>query len=436
MRALVLLIYRLIWLILGMVVPVILRWRARHKKEDLSRRQERYGHASRPRPSSGHLYWLHGASVGETVSSLVLAKAMINANPDAHVLITSGTVTSAKMLEQRIETLGLSARITHQYHPYDHPVWIKRFLDHWRPDLVVMMESEIWPNMVMMSNERRHPVAMASAQISEKSLRYWAGRGHLLARTMFPVFRRIITVDAIQEARFDSLPTRPGTVLVGGSMKAAAPALTDNPELRQQITAAADGRLVVLMASSHDGEEKIFLDAMSAVNQSGGFMSVIAPRHIVRGAAIRQMVEAEGMTTGQHSRGEPPAPNQQVFIADMMGEMGGLIRAADIIVLGGAFGNIGGHNPMEMAALDKGVISGPHTFKNTAAFELIDTHGGLITASTSSAVADAITVLAASATLLDKHNHGAAKAYQVLADAAAATAQVLMALTNDGGPQS
>lgn len=433
MRALVLLIYRLIWLLLGPMVPVILRWRARHNKEDLSRRQERYGIASRPRPATGALYWLHGASVGETVSSLVLARAMITADPAAHVLITSGTMTSALMLEQRVKELGLYQNITHQYHPYDHPVWVKRFLDHWRPDLVVMMESEIWPNMVMISTERDHPVAMASAQISEKSRRFWSGRGHLLARTLFPMFRLIMAVDSIQKARFDSLPTRPGTVQVGGSMKAAAPALADNPTLKAEIAAAADGRQVVLMASSHEGEEKTFLDAMSAVNQSGGFYSVIAPRHIIRGSAIRQMVEAEGMTVGQHSQSERPAPHQQVFIADVMGEMGGLIRAADMIILGGAFEKLGGHNPMEMAALDKGVISGPHTHKNTAAFELIHAHGGLITARTPSAVADAITFLAASATLLDKHNHGAGAAYQVLADAAATTAKALVALTSSGG---
>jgi 3-deoxy-D-manno-octulosonic-acid transferase len=435
MQRATIIIYDLIWMAIAPIIPLLLRWRGLRNKEDSTRYSERYGYPSRTRPAGDSpIYWLHSASVGESVSALALAKAMLDLTDDAHVLITSGTLTSAQMLDQRIHDMGLSHRIIHQFHPYDHPVWVTRFLDHWRPDLVVMLESEIWPNMAMLSAKRGLPVAMASAQISAKSVRLWSSIGRILGGIVFPAFDKIIAVSEDQKARFDNLPTRPGAVMVGGSMKTAAPALKDNPDLHRTITEAANGRMVVLLASSHDGDETIFLQAMEAINQNGGFYSIIAPRHINRGDAIKQMAATKGLTAGQHQQGEPPAPHQQVWVADMMGEMGGLIRAADIIVLGGAFGHLGGHNPMEMAALSKGVISGGNTFKNTAAFTLLAQHNGLITAAAATDIADAITILASSPTSLAKHNQGAATAYQGVAAAAVATATALKALTLKAKP--
>ena len=425
-------IYRLIWVILGLIIPLLLRWRSFKGKEDLSRRKERYGHPSKQRNMGiSQLYWLHGASVGESISSLVLAKAIIDQNPSAHILITSGTMTSANMLEQRITELGLTASITHQYHPHDHPVWVSRFLDYWRPDMVVMMESEIWPNMVTISAERNVPVAMASAQISEKSLRFWTGRGRLLAQAVFAKFTAILAVDAIQQDRFLQLNVAPAKISISGSMKAAAPALVDDIALSQSLNDAANGRTILLLASSHDGEEKIFIDAFSALNQSEQFFGIIAPRHINRGNSICDFLRQENINRGQLSRNEAPASHHQVWVADAMGKMGSLIRCADVIVLGGGFASLGGHNPMEMAALGKGVISGPNTHKNTAAFDLLDQHGGLITAATPSAIADAVTQLSASPMLLGNHNQGASFAYRILADAAIEAAQMITAISRN-----
>ena len=435
MAGFILTLYRMIWLLLGVFVPLILKWRSIKGKENTARFGERYGIASAPRPDdNAPLYWVHGASVGEAMSALVLAKAMIEATSGVHVLITSGTLTSAQILAVRIKELGLSHAITHQFHPYDHPVWVRRFLRHWRPDLVVMMESEIWPNMVTISGGDGIPVVMASAQISLKSLRFWSGMGRCMATTIFPVFSRIIAVDDIQKARFKCLPIKGNVIISGGSMKAAAPKLGDNKALRGAIEVAANGRMIVLLASSHDGEERIFLDALAMVNQAGGFYGVIAPRHIDRGGAIRQMIETEPpktkpLKTGQYQLNEAPHSNQDIWIADTMGVMGGLIRSADIIVLGGGFAALGGHNPMEMAALSKGVISGAKTYKNTAAFTLLQEHGGVIIAETAATVGDAITMLAASPTALEKYNLGAEYAYNILGDSAMKTALTLTALS-------
>ena len=408
MAASIIILYRLVWRLIGLGLPFYLRARAAQGKEDLKRLGERYGYSMHKRPH-GLVYWLHGASVGETVSSLTLAQAILDQQPSSSVLITSGTKTSAELAKQRIKGMT-NRRVFHQYHPHDHPRWINRFLDHWQPDLVVMMESEIWPNMITLSAERGLPLAMASAQVSTQSMRRWRGLGRLMAKALFPKFNAILAIDADQKANFDQLVDNPENVLIGGSMKAAAAPLDDQPHLRQAITAAADGRPIILLASSHDGEETLFMEALEAINQSKNYWAVMAPRHPHRGNAIRDMITANDGVTGQRSKNEAPDAAMDYWIADAMGEMGGLIRAADVIVLGGGFAALGGHNPMEMAALGKGVISGQHIFKNNAAFDALDAEQAVIFADSAVEIADAINLLTTSSTRLDLLNKGAKRA--------------------------
>ena len=417
--------YRLLWLPVGLVMPLILFWRSYKGKEDSTRLGERYGIASLSRPSSvTSLYWLHGASVGESVSSLVLAMALLKSEPKSHILITSGTVTSQHMLNRRIDDLGLSDRISCQYHPHDKSGWVERFLDHWRPDALVMMESEIWPNMTTISHGRGIPVMMASAQISYKSMRRWSGFARFLARPVFATLSMVITTDKEQADRFESLIPQ-DRITIGGSMKAAAPQLPTSQTMVDKITEGAAGRLIVLLASSHDGEEDVFVDAMEAINQSGSFLGIIAPRHLNRTPAIVSILDENGLTTSLRSRGQFPEPSTKIWIADAMGEMGSLIEAADIIVLGGGFAKLGGHNPMEMAAFGKGVISGPHIFKNKPIFSLLETHQGVLFVDNASKLGDTITMLSASQTMRDSLNSGAAAAYNTLTDAAEHTARLI-----------
>ena len=425
-------VYRALWQIIGLFLPLYLRMRASQGKEDLSRLQERYGKTSIQRPE-GPLYWLHGVSVGETVSSIVLAEHLLSLKPNAHVLITSGTVTSAEMAAQRIT----SDRIIHQYHPHDHPRWVTRFLDHWSPELVVMRESEIWPNMVTLSAQRT-PVTMASAQVSASSLSKWTSYGRSMAKAIFPCFELIMAVDHLQEERFQRVMDDPEKVKIGGSMKAAASALPDQPEWQQTITKSADGRQVILLASSHDQEEDLFIEAINAINQNNAYFAIIAPRHIGRGDAIVQMLKTKGGNLdrnqiGQRSKNKAPSAETIWWVNDAMGDMGALIRAADIIVLGGGFAALGGHNPMEMANLGKGIISGRQVFKNQLTFDQLKANNGVIFADHTGDIADAITLLSASPTALDKLNKGAIRTAEAAKDAALETASVLVELAADPG---
>ena len=421
-----LIFYRLIWNLLSFIVPALLLWRSHKGKEDSTRLNERYGMASLKRPQNiDKLFWLHGVSVGESVSSLVLAMALLKLSPKSHILITSNTITSQHMLRERINDLGLENKISVQTHPYDKSKWIKRFLDHWKPDAAVMMESEIWPNMITLSHEHNIPVMMASAQISNKSLRRWTGVAKPLAGPIFNAISKIIAIDETQVAHFNALITKDKTA-IGGSMKAAAPRLPVKHDLVKDIIDGAAGRNIILLASSHETEEVLFIEAMEAINQTGAFMGIIAPRHVMRGDSIENLILNAGMTTSRRSKGDFPDQTTKIWIADAMGEMGSLIEAADLIVLGGGFSPLGGHNPMEMAALGKGVLSGPNVFKNNTIFDLLKENKGCLIVKTASELADNLTMLAASSTQLQALNNGAVLSYNMLTDAADKTARIMI----------
>ena len=419
-------LYRSLWEVFALIVPTLLIFRSYKGKEDSTRLHERYGISKIPRPQNiKRLYWLHGVSVGESVSSLVLGIALLKADPNSHILITSNTLTSQHMLRNRLKDLGIENKISIQTQPYDKSKWVKSFLNHWKPDVAVMMESEVWPNLVALSAEQGIPVLMASAQISDKSLKKWDGFGRHLAHVVFQSFSMIITIDQDQADRFSKLvPDQ--KITVGGSMKAAAPQLPVNGEMVDEIIKGAAGRTIILLASSHETEEVLFVDAFEAINQSGAYLGIIAPRHINRTGIIEGLLNDANITHSKRSSGKFPDQKTKIWIADAMGEMGSLVKAADLIVLGGGFAKLGGHNPMEMAALGKGVISGPNVFKNTKIFKTLSDKRGCIFVETASALADTLTSLNTSTTQLNGLNHGAVLAYNQLTDAADQTAHLVM----------
>ncbi|XDZ65106.1 3-deoxy-D-manno-octulosonic acid transferase [Alphaproteobacteria bacterium LSUCC0684] len=423
--------YRFLVTLISPLLPIYLWLRSLKGKEDKSRLQERFGKASQPRPD-GVLLWLHGASVGETVSSLALARAVLKARPDAMILITSGTVTSAEMVEERLHQMGMEAQVIHQYIPLDVPHWVRRFLRHWRPDIAIILETEIWPSLIVETDNAGIPVLLASAQLSARSFRLWSGAGRRLARVIFPKIHTVFAVDPHHASKFSSLENPPQRVQVMGSMKTAAGPLPDIPLLQDALNRCADGRQIILLASSHEGEETLFLEVMERLGGPDQFLGIIAPRHIDRAKAIHAEITARGEAANLRSQQRWPERDHRFWIADQMGEMGGLFRAADVIVLGGAFARLGGHNPMEAAALGKGVISGTHVFKNTAAFRLLKDRGGVIFADTAKDIAAAITDLTSSATRRSSLNKGAVNAYRMVAGKADELAGQILQLVRKG----
>ena len=323
------------------LASVLLQRRAAAGREDPSRLDERLGHASQGRPE-GPLVWLHGVSVGESVSLLSLVDGLKARRPDIALLVTSGTRTSADLLARR-----LPPGVLHQYVPVDTPSAVRRFLDHWRPDLGVFAESELWPNLILTARRRGTRLVLASARITEGTARTWR-RAPASARRLLSAFDLILPQDRSTADRLRALGADCGREL---NLKRAGGPLTVDPVELARLQGLAAGRPVVLAASTHPGEDALIAEAAEGL----GALLVIAPRHPERGAEIAAALKAP-----RRAMGEEPGPETPVWIADTLGEMGLFFRLADVVVMGGSFpGGIGGHNPLEPARLGAPVITGP-----------------------------------------------------------------------------
>ena len=342
-------LYRAATGLLSPFIPGVLRGRARKGKEDPARLGERLGRPSAARPA-GPLVWLHGASVGETVSLLPVVERLRRERPDLTVLVTSGTTTSAELLARR-----LPAGALHQYIPVDTPGASARFLDHWRPDLAVFVESELWPNLLLGAKARGAKLALISARITEESARGWA-RFPTLAKSLLGAFDLILPQDVRTGVRLKAL----GALLDGyANLKLVGePLPADAAELARLRQAAGD-RLIVTAASTHPGEEPLIA---SAVEKTGRYpLLVIVPRHPARGPRLATELRAHNRTIALRSAGEPLTAETDVYVADTLGELGLFFRLGDVAVMGGSLvPDIGGHNPLEAARLDRPVVHGEH----------------------------------------------------------------------------
>ena len=323
------------------LAPLILKRRAKAGREDPLRLGERLGRAGAPRPP-GPLVWLHGVSVGETVSLLALVEGLRARRPDLGLLVTSGTRSSAELLARR-----LPAGVRHQYVPVDTPGAVRRFLDHWRPDLGVFAESELWPNLILTARRRGTRLVLASARITEGTARTWR-RAPASARRLLSAFDLILPQDRATADRLRTLGAACGREL---NLKRAGSPLSCDPSELERLQGLTAGRPVILAASTHPGEERLVAHAAEGL----GALLILAPRHPDRGPEI-----AAALGAPQRSLGQSPGPHDPVWIADTLGEMGLFFRLADLVVMGGSFpGGIGGHNPLEPARLGAPVITGP-----------------------------------------------------------------------------
>ncbi|MCI4643729.1 MAG: 3-deoxy-D-manno-octulosonic acid transferase [Hyphomonadaceae bacterium] len=352
---------------LGLALPLLLSARVRSGKEDTARLNERRARALPPRPP-GRLVWLHGASVGESMVLLGLAERLLDRD-DISVLMTSQTLTSANMLATR-----LPDRTFHQMAPIDTPAIAQRFIRHWRPDLVVFAEGEIWPNLLREAAQSGAGMALVNARMTEKSREGWA-RWPGFARTVFARFDVILAADIGTAGALESLSGKP--VGLPGNLKAALPPpLASTEELDMLKASFLAERPCLLAASTHPGEESVFLDAVETLSPRPAL--ILAPRHPERADAIMTDLAARGLKTARRSKGDTPTGETDILLADTIGEMGLWYRLADAVFLGGATAEgIGGHNPIEPLQLGKRVITGPHGFNFSEVFPELEAAGAL-----------------------------------------------------------
>ena len=362
-----------------------LGWRLRAGKEDPARLGERLGRASRPRPA-GVLVWLHGASVGEGVSLLPLVDALLARG--ARVLLTTGTVNAARVLVPR-----LPSGVIHQFVPLDLPGAVGRFVAHWKPDLAVLAESELWPNLVEALHRAAVPLALVNARMSARSARRWARApgfiGALLRRTALCLCQT--EADA---GRYRALGA--GRVAVTGLLKYDVPAPAADAEALAAFTAAVGPRPLWVAASTHEGEEDALIEAHLLLRRDvPDALTVVAPRQPNRGPPLLAEAQRRGIASAARSRGDAPGAATALYVADTLGELGLWFRAAGLVFVGNSLVPPGGgQNPIEPARLGCAILHGPHTDNFSDVYPALDAAGG------GAEVGDAAHLAEAAATLL------------------------------------
>ena len=411
-------LYRAGTAVLAPLVRGYLLWRCRHGKEDQARLGERLGLAGATRPS-GPLVWIHGASVGEAVSVLGLIARLCHERPGLQLLMTTGTVAAARLLQDR-----LPAKVIHQFVPIDAPQAVERFLDHWRPDLALWVESELWPNLVLATHRRNIPMVLVNGRLSAGSEARWRVVPGLI-RPVLSAFALCLTQDETQAERFRRLGANP--VASVGNLKAAAGPLAADTRAVDMLRRQIGDRPVWLAASTHTGEEEVAAAGHSLIaGAHPGLLTIVAPRHPGRGADIAATLGERGLRVARRAAGETIGSETDIYLADTMGELGLFFRLASIAFIGGSLTSKGGHNPFEAALLDCAILHGPD-MRNCA-----DMAGPLAAAGASLTVEDAPSLAKAVSRLLaDPHERGAraAAAARVAAKYAGALDAVLERLS-------
>ena len=365
--------YRILSWILTPIIPVVLLWRAHKGKEVKERLGERVGKATIAR-SSGKLIWFHAASMGESSSVVPVIKRLLECHPEATVLMTTVTVTSAKNIGEKLPKGAI-----HQFAPVDTPIAIARFLKHWKPDVAFWVESEFWPNMMEMTHDTGCPMVLLNARVSRRSFRRWQ-RFRTSIEQLLCLFTMILAKSDEDASRLRNLGADAHKVSVQGNLKFSAPALEADPKLTSEILGQIGGRRIWLAASTHSGEEEIIAGVHNQVKTTyPDLLTVIVPRHSRRGKEIAATIEKMEMRVALRSAKDEISSSTDIYVADTMGELGIFYRLAGIVFIGGSLVPHGGQNPFEPALLDCTILYGPHmdNFKEFC-HELEVVHGAVL----------------------------------------------------------
>ena len=362
----------------------ILRRRISAGKEDSERSEERIGQPGMPRPE-GEIIWMHSASIGEVVSILRVVEVIGKLRPELRFLITTGTLSSAKLLLRR-----MPRRTIHQFLPYDVRSAVEGFLDHWRPSLGIWTESELWPALICETHRRGIPLLFVNARMSKRSYRRWRWIPGFAASLL----RRFCTalVQDSETGRYLQRLGLPGSrIEVTGSLKMGAGMLPHDSGAEAEFVEACGKRRIWLAASTHSGEEEIVADAHSLLEErQEGTLLIVVPRHPERGGEVAAMLSARGFRVRRRSTGELPRADDQIYVADTLGELGLWYRVAPVSFVGGSLVRSGGHNPYEPALLESAIVHGPHLFNFAQDFGRLESAGATMRVTSARELADAV----------------------------------------------
>lgn len=341
--------YKIITILLYPVIRIGLFIRKIKGKEDETRFRERFGLPSISRPK-GYLIWVHAASVGESMSALSLINHLTDTYPMCNILLTTGTVTSAKVIANK-----LPERVFHQYTPVDVHFFVKRFYDYWKPDLAILVESELWPNLINYGSKVSKMI-LINARMSDKSYAKFNFFKYI-ASELLNQLSLIMTQSEQDFERFSSLTST--KVINVGNLKYASEKLPILPLLIQDIKQQTIGRTILVAASTHrDDETKLFAALPTLTSYFENLLLIIVPRHPQRTVQIVDEARANNIKIAIRTNHDLITPGVKVYLANTLGELGSFYELADYVFIGGSFKN-GGHNPIEPAHFKKPIIFGP-----------------------------------------------------------------------------
>ena len=381
--------YRALTWAAGPLIHRYMQRRLNAGREDPQRFRERFGDASATRPD-GPLVWLHASSVGESLSMLSLIERLRRERLEVVILMTSGTVSSARILENRLP-LG----VIHQFVPVDRMSWVRRFLDHWQPDLVLWVESEFWPGVLSEVKRRAIPAMLMNARISARSWRGWR-RAPWMIRRILQTFDLCMAQTELDAERLRDL----GAVNIAcpGNLKFAAEPLPADPDTLAALEAATAARPRWLAFSTHPGEEETIAAAHRIlVRNLPDILTIIVPRHPARGPEIEKILAASGTPVSIRSRSQLLDKDIGFLLADTMGELGVFFRLTDIAFVGGSLVPHGGQNPIEPARLGCAIVHGPHMENFLAIESELNTAGASTVATTAEEIAREVGTLLSNA---------------------------------------
>lgn len=340
-------------------------------KEHITRLSEKRGLASLP--TKPNVIWCHAASVGEYNALKILLLKWTAEFPHLTFLVTTITITSAEIAQKDIDQ---GAKWQHQFAPLDHPLFINRFLNHWKPSLFLSMESEIWPYTLHSLKKRQVACLLVNARMSKTSARHW-GWFRKTAQWVLSHFDIICVQNQDYHTRFQSLSNNHPNIIQTGNIKCDAEPLITKNDIISKFQPSLQSRKILPLISSHSGEEEIFIEHYIRLKTNHpDLLLVLCPRHAIRGGELALLIQHHGLSLKSRSQNELPLPETDVYIWDSMGELGSIYALFDWTFIGGSFIKHGGQNPMEAIQKKCFPFHGPHVFNFKDIYQDLGKAGG------------------------------------------------------------
>lgn len=365
-------IYKLITIIIKPFLFLFFIYRLLKNKEEFGKYSERRGLSLKVKPE-GKIIWIHAASVGETLSTLPLIKKLKELSPKINIIITTSTKTSKEIIIKKNMD-----RVFHQYVPWDNKNFCINFLNQWKPDIAVFLESEIWPNLLYETKRKKIPISLINARITNKTYSRWLKFPKTISY-LLSFFSLIVAQDNLSKNKLHSLGAK--NIFVYGNLKNDSEKLSYNAESFKKYNNYFEQKDIIVAASTHRGEEKNIVNVFkSLIKELPDLFLVMAPRHPERRNEIVSLLKKQGFSekeyllrSGDNSLNE----NTKIFILDTIGELGYFYEKSEVVVLGGAFGEFGGHNPLEPARFNNAIFSGPNYFNFKDEYDQLLNIGGV-----------------------------------------------------------